>query len=384
LQRSRRSKPYGLAVRNGGPNAGHSVLTPHGSNWAAHVERAASSFDTLALRHVPVAAVSSTTETRLVLPAAALVHLEVLQWEIETLDRLGYEVSGRLYIDPLATVITHEDEEAEKAAGLRGKNGSTLEGVGAAQARKVMRSASVARDVPELQPFLADTFELVWDAVEVGESVQLELTQGMGLSLHWGHYPFATSRDVSPAQAFNDAGLSPGDSRLEVRTHLLARSFPIRVAGNSGPFGMPGSELEADELSWEELGRRTGGYAQPERTTVTKLVRRVAEWDGEVVLRSARWARPRFGVLMFADYLFPHGLQEVARAQGFDTSKLGWSHGVGVSRALEELTRRLWVAGSFERYRLPFRAVGSDLYAVSWGYGAVVPTPAAAVDGGLL
>lgn len=352
-------RPPGAAIRNGGPNAGHSVRLPSG--------------DSIALRHVPsaVAAYATGPAPLLLMPAAALVNPEVLREEIDTiLTKISPGALDNFFIDAHATIITHEHEAAEQMLKMREAIGSTREGVGAAQAQKIMRQAPLAIDaIPDdLRKYVAPpgfVRHLVYEAVAFGNDIHLEMTQGVGLGLHYGHYPKATSRDITPAQAMNDAYLSPSDQRLQVKTHMLARTYPIRVAGNSGPFG-------GKELDWDTMSMRTGGYVEVERTTVTKLPRRVAEWDYQEVLEAAQLVRPTTGVLMFADYLFPelgkmweNAVRNPAVRQGF----------------LDEIQARLdnlWEQGAFDDYRAPYQAVRSDIRAVSVGFGGIFLTPASA------
>jgi adenylosuccinate synthase len=80
---------------------------------------------------------------------------------------------------------------------------------------------------------------------------------------------------------------------------VVCRTFPIRVAGNSGPLN--------HETTWEALAGATDGYIQPERTTVTKKVRRVGRWDQQLVDRAMRANGGHFAqmAVTFADYLDP-------------------------------------------------------------------------------
>ena len=374
-----------LALRTGGPNAGHSVRvsSPDGRRGVT------------ALRHIPAAVVHP--EPLLALPGAALIHTPTLLREIEELESYDISVRRRLRIDPLATVITHEHEKLEE--DLRGKIGSTREGVGAAQCSKIARGAGyspevrLARDELALRPFMSDVPSLVHstlDAARAGKTggVHIEMTQGVGLGLHFGHYPFATSRDITPGQALSDCYISPSHPAVDVVVHMLARTYPIRVAGNSGPFGPPATLVGSasmnqaeDELSWDELSRRTRGYVErPEKTTVTRLPRRIAEWNGDLVLRSARLVRPQVGVLTFADYVWPGALHAALAVAGYAIGSVGyptWRWPRAVLDELEALTARLWHDGAFSEYVRPFAAVGGDIQFVSWGFGAVVPTPAA-------
>jgi adenylosuccinate synthase len=122
----------------------------------------------------------------------------------------------------------------------------------------------------------------------------LEGTQGSGLSLIHGTWPYVTSQETNTAQLYADCGLS-----LEKHHHtiLVARAHPIRVAGTSGPL--------ANETTWEELG------IKPEYTTVTNKVRRVGMWDEGQVMRAISMNRPCQLAFMFLDYLFPECSQAI-------------------------------------------------------------------------
>jgi adenylosuccinate synthase len=78
---------------------------------------------------------------------------------------------------------------------------------------------------------------------------------------------------------------------------MVCRTYPIRVAGNSGPM--------KNEISWDELNRRTGGGIKSERTTVTKKIRRIAEWDDELFIQSCILNCPTEIALTFVDYIDP-------------------------------------------------------------------------------
>lgn len=119
-------------------------------------------------------------------------------------------------------------------------------------------------------------------------NVLLEGTQGSGLSLVHGPWPYVTSCDTNTTQMLTDAGIAP---HYLTETILVARTFPIRVAGNSGPL--------VGELSWDELG------LDPERTTVTDKVRRVGVWDDALIEKAVRLNEPCCMALTFVDYLWP-------------------------------------------------------------------------------
>ena len=115
-----------------------------------------------------------------------------------------------------------------------------------------------------------------------------------GLSLyHTPCYPYATSRDTTASAFLSEVGVSP----LKVTSIVMAvRTYPIRVEGNSGPL--------KNEISWEDLRSLSGyPYDIQEFTTVTNRLRRVAEFDLELVKRAVTVNRPTTLVLHGADYI---------------------------------------------------------------------------------
>ena len=143
---------------------------------------------------------------------------------------------------------------------------------------------------------IGDVAEELNDAIDRGESVMVESTQGFGLSLvHSGCYPYTTSRDLTPGIILNDAGLS---SRIGHQVIAVVRTQPIRVAGNSGPM--------VDESSWAEEMAKNPTIEAPERTTVTNNPRRIAAGqDWHILNRMVRLCRPDAIALSFLDYLDP-------------------------------------------------------------------------------
>lgn len=272
---------YEVHVRTGGPNAGHTVIC-EGRPWK--------------MRSVPCGWMNGNAD--LVIGAGAVIDRDVLTEEVEALEDSGYFVSDRLWIDPKAVVISPANRDLEGGTtGLPHKLiGSTGEGVGVARMAHISRGAipgplalTESRHVSDYSwdfGGIVDTGHLLEQALNAGRHVLLEGTQGMGLSSTHGEWPFVTSHDTSAAQLCADAGLSP----LDVADILLvARTFPIRVAGNSGPL--------FSEVSWEDIGQ------DEERTTVTNKVRRVGRWDEALFRKAMRINKPTGIALTFADYI---------------------------------------------------------------------------------
>lgn len=251
-------------VRVAGPNAGHTGYDATGKSWA--------------LRQVPVA---SVVDGALVLGIAAGSEIDpdVLIDEIEALNEAGLMQNKTLWIHGEATLISefHKEQETSTSnAGEENQNlvariGSTGKGIGAARADRLMRGAKRLIDEPGLIKALEDLGAIVtlpMGISDIGRTTIIEGTQGFGLGLHAGHYPQCTSSDCRAVDFMAMAGVHSWEFD-EVEVWAVARVYPIRVAGNSGPL--------RDETSWEELG------LPEERTTVTKKVRRVGGEDWGLV-----------------------------------------------------------------------------------------------------
>lgn len=310
-----------VCVRVGGPNAGHTGYDQDGNKWV--------------FRQIPIgAAIDPRCEA--VIAAGSEIDLPVLEDEMAQLEKAGKSVEGRLFIDGQCTMIEdkHKEEEGNYGGHLTQRLGSTGKGIGAARADRVWRKARIWESY---DPSAARTAALIRHRLGHGTDVIVEAAQGFGLGLHIGFYPYCTSADGRAIDALADAGISPWAPWVDdVEVWVVLRTFPIRVAGNSGPL--------SNEISWEELANRTGGYVQPEKTTVTQKVRRVGEWDPTL----AAWAVESNGgsncnvALMFFDYEFP----ELAGATK-------WEEICSYPGALELLLKRQQEIGA------PIRLVGT-------------------------
>ena len=285
LEIVRRAREPVVAVRVGGPNSGHTAYDRAGTKRV--------------LRQLPAACIDIDRNVDVVLPAGSYIDVAVLFDEIA---RLGYPREG-IRISARARIITGEHRAWEREAGLGDAIGSTGAGVGAAVMASVAREARnfplrsvAAEDVPELSEFIIDdTSSYLRRRLEKKHRVVVEGTQGFGLSLlDGGYWPKATSRSTTAAAALAEAGLSPVD--VDDVT-MVIRSFPIRVAGDSG--------LLRGETTWKKVAARTGRRAKEMReyTTVTGRLRRVGEFDSDLVRRALDANRPTRLVLNHLDYI---------------------------------------------------------------------------------
>jgi adenylosuccinate synthase len=274
---------YELLVRVGGPNAGHSVY---------ELPRR------FVFHHLPSG--SRTSTAKLMIAPGAVLYVPGLQEEI---SKCGIDHT-RLTIDPQAMIISESDRQNE--TDLQMAIGSTGSGVGFATARRITergkKSMRLARDVKELRPFIRDTNLLLEETFRKGQRVLLEGTQGTGLSLWHGNYPYVTSRDTTVSGCLSEAGIAPARVR---RVVMVCRTYPIRVEDpstkdrTSGPMSGP--------LTWHVVAKRSGHKAadleERERTSTTGRRRRVGEFDWSLFRKAASLNAPSDIALTFVDYI---------------------------------------------------------------------------------
>jgi adenylosuccinate synthase len=275
------AREYGVLIRVGGPNAGHTVYEEP---------------EPFTFHQLP-SGTRRNPESQLVLGPGAVISVERVVDEIAKC-----EVSKeRLAIDPQAMIIEGADRKAER--GLVAKIGSTGQGVGFATVRKILRTSAsprvrLAKDEPQLKDYIKETRVVLDDAFAAGRRILLEGTQGTGLSLHHGRYPHVTSRDTTVSGCLSEAGVAPSRVR---RTLLVCRTYPIRVEspaeGDSGPM--------TNEITFSEIARRSGisltELKETERTSTTKRKRRIAEFDWSLFRQAVSLNGPTDIVLTFAD-----------------------------------------------------------------------------------
>lgn len=352
------AKKFAIHVRTGAQNAGHSVFYK-GNKYA--------------MCTIPAGWVNE--KATLCIGAGAYIEADLLEKEIQLImGATGESNMKRLLIDYRAGLHKKEHNEAEEGAGMHQRFGSTAHGCMEAAFSKMRRSFEYQNfSESDVGLLLRDKYEFTFGDVssflneeyDKGAKILIEGTQGTGLDLFHGYYPFVTSRSTVAANWLAETGLSPN---LRTEVVMVCRSMPIRVAGNSGP-------LE-NEIEWTDLARRinekreelykdpivqpdlltvfenqcvelasTWGFPSsrpsewmPEErkefsnqlvnyhkeafkrigdvpteelknlfeiTTVTKKLRRIADVDFVQLHKAVELNRPTFVVLTFMNYLFP-------------------------------------------------------------------------------
>jgi len=271
---------YDCLLRVGGPNAGHTVF----EKPEKHVF------------HLLPSGTHRNPNALLLIGPGAVLSLDKLEEEI---NRYGIE-TGRLIIDENAVIISKEDVENESK--LKQTISSTGQGVGYATANNIIARLKAednhkAKNFKKLKPYIGSTANELEKLYRDNKKILLEGTQGSGLSLHHGIYPYVTSRDTCISGTLSEAGISPKRVRKII---LVTRTYPIRVGGTSGTFN-------SNEIDWATVAERSGKDAEllenTEKTTTTKKDRRVAEFSWSMFRRACELNSPTDIALTFSDYI---------------------------------------------------------------------------------
>lgn len=273
-----------IVTSNAGPNSGHTSYF--------HDEK-------VVLRQLPTFSVMAQLfhdeMPWTYLNAGAIIEPACLKAEIDAYVKR----QSRLVVSNNAAVVSDAAKNLEK--DMIGKIGSTGKGTGGALVHKILRDQGAVFGGAFLMddPFFTlknkhGVYNVdLNDHIKRGQTVLAEVSQGFSLSINaGGFYPYCTSRDCTVAQAMSDAGVHPAHFR---DCAMVVRTYPIRVAGNSGP-----CYSDQKELDWETLGQ------MPELTTVTQKVRRVFSWSKAQFCDAVSANRPGVIMVNFMNYLGPN------------------------------------------------------------------------------
>ena len=255
-----------FCVRTGSVNAAHTVWLK-GKRYALHM--------------VPASFINK--KTRLLIAPGANVHVGKFFEEIKLT-----KVKTRIGVDKCASIIEEKHSIKDKTnAHLKGL-GTTGWGVGPALEERARRTAKLAKDIAELEPYITDVTEEINDGIDDGKNVLLEGTQGFMLSLFHGTYPFVTGRDTGASAICSEAGVGP--TRVD-DVIIVFKSFITRVG--AGP--LPGEIMkeEAQKRGWFEKAAGTGRD------------RRSAPFDFELAKKNGRINGATQAALTKIDCVFP-------------------------------------------------------------------------------
>ena len=295
----------GTVVRfQGGNNAGHTVMFGD-KKFILHL--------------IPSGILQD--DTKCVIGNGLVVDPGALIEEIEELSTLGVDCIGRLFISDAANVIMPYHRLLDKAREERlkkNKIGTTGRGIGPAYEDKVGRVGIRFADIEnnsffkekvdhfvndknlilqhvlgyngpflnsdevfeqllvfhkELEPYICDTSELVFEEMKTGKHVLFEGAQGSFLDIDHGTYPFVTSSNTTAGGACTGSGIGPVKIDKVV---AIVKAYTTRVG--KGPF--PTELFDDDGKHLAKVGQEFGA--------TTGRPRRCGWFDSCLLKKSAR------------------------------------------------------------------------------------------------
>jgi adenylosuccinate synthase len=268
---------------NGGDNAGHTVVNPHGE---------------FKLRLTPSGIFYKNTTS--IIGNGVVINPAVLNAEVDMLNSRGIDTSKLLISDRAHLIMPYHiaiEGLEEKALGAKAI-GTTLKGIGPAFADKVARNGIRVGDLLDKAVLrhrlttvleaknkiltkvygakalsfdeifnqycqyadrwashICDTSVILAEAVEKNEPVLLEGAQGFLLDPDYGTYPFGTSSSPTSANACLGSGIP-----LNKITHIVGvfKAFQTRVGGGPMPTELKDATAELIRERAQEYGTTTG------------------------------------------------------------------------------------------------------------------------------
>lgn len=274
----REAKLFRASVYSGGPNSGHTYYDPIGEK---KVNKQLPTF-ACALSDFGV-------NVPVYLSAGAIINPTILHEEAIRYPMLD------ICVHPQAAVITEEEVNAERT-GTIAAVASTGSGTGAALANKIYRKPeAVWKNQDEWKLKMPPNVRT--GALPLGityrSRVFVEVAQGFSLGINSQFYPKVTSRECTVMQGLADARI-PAEHLA--RTYMSVRTYPIRV-GNTAAGDSGGWYPDQVEISWEDLEQ------EPELTTVTQRVRRIATWSDQQFKEALAANAPDYVFVNFMNYL---------------------------------------------------------------------------------
>ncbi|HEX55304.1 MAG: adenylosuccinate synthetase [Candidatus Altiarchaeales archaeon] len=283
-----------------GPNAGHTVYKD-GKEYG--------------LRMIPCGFVNE--RSMLFIGAGVLIDPERFLSEVEIT-----KTRGRIFIDKRCGVIEEKHKVMDSNDSFLHNNvGTTGSGCGPANAERAYRRIKLAQEIEELEEFLIDAPLELNNAINNGKKILIESSQGFGLSLFYGTYPYVTSKDTSAGMAAVDVGIGPTKVRDVI---VIYKSYTTRVGG--GPLKTLITEENIEEYPlWKSILKEAEKKGIKEKTindtlakylnekgTVTRRQRRIGDFDISLARYSAMVNSATQIGISCLDKLFPecHDVRE--------------------------------------------------------------------------
>ncbi|MBD5165009.1 adenylosuccinate synthase [Helicobacter sp.] len=275
------ARNYDYVVRyQGGHNAGHTIVVD-GKKYALHL--------------IPSGVLYPQCKN--IIGNGVVISPSALIEEMKQFKEMYGGLQGRLFISTKAHLILPYHEMLDKLSEQQAKQaiGTTCKGIGPTYTDKVSRkgirieelkdtkalakkvlekledlvSRGFKTEIPTLEslekelesyakvllPFLANTTNMLWQAMDKGEKILCEGAQGSMLDIDFGTYPFVTSSTTISAGACSGTGIAPRELGEVIG---IIKAYCTRV-GN-GPFPTEDTGIIGENLrnKGSEFGVTTG------------------------------------------------------------------------------------------------------------------------------
>lgn len=274
-----------VARYSGGPNAGHTVQV-NGETFVLHL--------------IPSGILRP--DVRCVIGHGVVVDLDYLVKEIQLLEERGISVARRLYLSSAAHILLPYHRWLEETQGQDVRVGTTKRGIGPAYQDKMARTGirlheirdpqrlrdrlaceldrvekihnAYGRPMPEekasaldswteryaeigarLGAQIVDTVDLLNGALDRGERILCEGSQGTFLDIDLGSYPFVTSASTTAGGAATGLGIAPARLGNVVG---VSKGYTTRVGNGPFPSEFTPSFGESFRRRAREFGATTG------------------------------------------------------------------------------------------------------------------------------
>ncbi|HEX2129139.1 MAG TPA: adenylosuccinate synthase [Solirubrobacterales bacterium] len=218
-----------------------------------------------------------------------------------------------------------------------------------------------------LEPHIADTSRLCWEALDAGKEVIFEGAQATLLDLDHGTYPFVTSSNPVAGAACVGAGVGPADID---EVWGVCKAYTTRVGAGPFPTELSDDVGEHMRVEGHEYGTTTGRerrcgwldlvalrYATRLNRLSTLAITKLDVLSGLDPLRIATRYRGLEGAI-FDEFPYHQSILHSAEAEYMELP--GWEEDISGARSESELPReaRDYLAAIEEFTGVPIRLVG--------------------------
>jgi adenylosuccinate synthase len=273
------------AISSNGPNSGHTSYFQGNK---------------IVLKQLPTFGVHANlmgAKIPIYLSAGAIINPEVLFAEAAQFP------DCKIFVHPNAAVVRPEDAEIEHRGSIARVAG-TRSGTGSALIEKIKREPlAIAGNNYKFKSLPSNISILNHRIKPESHAYFMEVAQGFSLGINSHFYPKVTSRECTVMQACADARIPPIHVAV---TYMVIRTYPIRV-GNIPGHDSGGWYEDQHEINWNDIGQ------EPELTTVTRRVRRVATFSMEQLWDAVHANAPNWVAVNFLNYMIPAERERLLR-----------------------------------------------------------------------